>query len=403
MKSRIKAFIIKNWIVILIWFLAFLVRILASIFSKGYIHPDEHYQSIEIAYYEIFGEGYIPWEFVEGVRSWVYPGIVLLIFKVMIWIGVTNIEILLIFVRLFSACCSMITVITVYFLGKDLFDEKVGLVATIFVSFWFDFVFWSARTMSDSIAANFTLLGIFIIVHFLTKQKELDNLNKQILKNKIKMGLIPGFLAGLMFGLSFIFKFPAIILALPFGLWLLVKKKWSAMSFFIIGIGVMVLLQGIIDVFTWGAFLQSPIKFFNYNIFTGQNEIHGTSPFFAYPFLIFDAYGDFFILFLLFFVFGLNKEKNSLWLLFAILFFLLVFSFIGHKEYRFLLPIMPISVIFAAKGFLEYPKKIKRYNIRKGIFVFFCDLYFRMFFSKFILFQNISTTQSILPVSCLGL
>jgi len=389
MKSRIKSFIIKNWIIILIWFLAFVVRILASIFSKGFIHPDEHYQSIEIAYYEIYGEGYIPWEFEEGVRSWVYPGIVLLIFKLMIWIGVTNIETILIFVRLFSAFCSMITVITIYFLGKDLFDERVGLVATIFVSFWSDFVFWSVRTMTDSITMHFAILGIYIIVHYITKPKKTNLTEEQISKNKKIEGIVPGLLAGLMFGLSFIFKFPTIILAFPFGLWLLIKKKWSAVSFLVIGIGIMVVVQGIVDVFTWGSFLQSPIGYFNYNILTGQSENHGISPFFTYPVLMFDAYGDFFIIFLLFFFFGLNKEKKNLWFLFSALSFILVFSFIGHKEYRFILPVMPLLVIFAAKGFLEYPIKINHNNIRKGIFVFFtiftlgCSLgntfYFRTF------------------------
>jgi len=189
-------------------------------------------------------------------------------------------------------------------------------------------------------------------------------------KSKRKKGIIFGLLAGIMFGLSFIFKFPTVILALPFSLWLLIKKKWSAVSFLVIGIGTMVVIQGIIDVFTWGSFLHSPIGFLNYNIITGQNKKHGIAPFLSYPFLMFDNYGDFFLLFLLFFFFGLKKERKALWVLFSALSFLIVFSCIAHKEYRFILPIMPILVIFAAKGFLEYPKKIKRYNIRKGILTF---------------------------------
>ncbi|MHA1212327.1 MAG: phospholipid carrier-dependent glycosyltransferase [Candidatus Heimdallarchaeota archaeon] len=368
-RGKIKNFIQNNWIILLIWLLAVVVRILASAFSKGSMHPDEHYQSIEVVYYKIFGTGWIPWEFEEGVRSWVYPGIVYVIFKIMIFFGATNIETILIGVRLFSALCSMITVITAYYFGKLLFSRNVGIVATVFVSFWHDFIFWSTRTMTDSIAVNFVFLGAYFIVRYIVTSKRNNMISNDDRPKKRSEGILPGILSGFCFGLAFMFKFPTVILAFPLLIWLMVKKYWKASSFLIIGLGFMVIIQGIIDVFTWGTFLHSAWGYLDYNILSGQSAGHGVSPFLSYLPLMFDAYGEFFLLFLLFIALGVNNKKINLMVFFLAIFLIGVFSFIGHKEYRFILPAMPFLVLFAAKGFTKYPNFIKKANIKKGIYV----------------------------------
>ena len=167
--KKFKEFLRRNWIIILIWFVALVIRILAAVFSKGYIHPDEHYQSIEVAYKEVFGFGKIPWEFIDGARSWVYPYIVIVIFKIMIFFGASNIETILIGVRLFSGLMSMITVIVAYFFGKKLYSKFIGIIASGFVAIWFDFVFWSTRTMTDSIAMNFFFLAAYLVYCIIQK------------------------------------------------------------------------------------------------------------------------------------------------------------------------------------------------------------------------------------------
>ncbi|MHA1463195.1 MAG: hypothetical protein ACTSQ0_09030, partial [Candidatus Heimdallarchaeota archaeon] len=147
--ERVRNWMKDNWLVLVIWTLALVLRIISAILSKGYVHPDEHYQSIEVVYNEIFGIGVIPWEFIEGARSWFYPGIVYLIFKVMIAFGASSIESILIGVRLFSGILSMISVIVAYYFGKLLFGKEAGLFATFFIAIWYDFVFWATRTMTD--------------------------------------------------------------------------------------------------------------------------------------------------------------------------------------------------------------------------------------------------------------
>jgi 4-amino-4-deoxy-L-arabinose transferase-like glycosyltransferase len=362
--SKLKEKIKENYLLLLIWAGAFIVRILVAIFSKGFMHADEHFQSIEIAYKRVFGFGVIPWEFEEGVRSWFYPGIVTIIFKIMIFFGITDINTLMIGVRLFSVFCSMIPVVVSYFFAERLFNRNVGIVATIFISFWYDFIFWSARTIGDSLAMNFVFFGCFLVFLCLPRK----NCSQQE-KLTTKRLFLYSFFAGINFGIAFMFKFSSIVVVIPLVVWLFIYKKWKAVIFLSIGIFVILIAQGVLDQLTWGSFLHSPIEFFKYNIIEGKNAIYGSYPFVAYIALFFDVYSEYSVVFLMFLILGVSCSKKESVLLTTFFFYLLVFSFISHKEYRFILPVMPLLVIFAARGFLKYPKLIKKGSIKKPVLV----------------------------------
>ncbi|NPE08144.1 MAG: phospholipid carrier-dependent glycosyltransferase [Asgard group archaeon] len=369
--EKFKEFLRRNWIIILIWFVALVIRILAAVFSKGYIHPDEQYQSIEVAYNEIFGFGKLPWEFIEGARSWLYPYIVVVIFKIMIYFGATNIETILIGVRLFSGLMSMITVIVAYYFGKKLYSKFVGIIASGFVAIWFDFIFWSTRTMTDSIAMNFFFLAAYLV--YCSIQKGNKNSNK-IERKFFTKKILQSFFAGISVGLAFMFKFPVAAIGLPLFIWIIVHKKWKELAFFTGSIILLVIVQGLIDLATWGSFLHSAITFLDYNIISGGAASHGTHPFGSYAALLVDSYLEYFLIFLLFILIALQKDKKTLYLGSIVVFYLLIFTFIKHKEYRFILPIMFLLVLLAAKGFAKYPKFIHKANLRKGIYLFFIIL-----------------------------
>ncbi|MCE7744840.1 MAG: phospholipid carrier-dependent glycosyltransferase [Candidatus Heimdallarchaeota archaeon] len=369
--EKLKEFLRRNWIIILIWFAALVIRILAAIFSKGYIHPDEQYQSIEVAYNEVFGFGKLPWEFIDGARSWLYPYIVVGIFKTMIFFGASNIETILIGVRLFSGLMSMITVVVAYFFGKKLFSKFVGIIASGFVAIWFDFVFWSTRTMTDSIAMNFFFLAAYLVYCII--QKENEN-TKKIEKKFFTKKTFQSFFAGISVGLAFMFKFPVAAIGLPLFIWIIVHKKWKELAFFTGAIILLVIVQGLIDLATWGSFLHSAITFLDYNIFSGGAASHGVDPFGTYAALLVDQYLEYFIIFLLFIIIALQKDKKTLYLGSIIVFYLLIFTIIQHKEYRFILPITSLLVLLAAKGFTKYPRFIRKANLRKGIYTFFIIL-----------------------------
>lgn len=363
--GSLKRFIKNNWIVLLIWLFALTIRIVISIISKGYTHPDEYYQSIEIAYEKVFGIGRIPWEFEEGIRSWVYPGIIIGIFKLMLFLGASNFETLIIGVRLFSAFCSMISVVVSYYFAKYLFDKQTGIIATIFVSFWHDFIFWSGRAMGDSIAMNFVFLGCFLTFLCFPKKRKSGEIEEIEQKKRLLFSLF----AGINFGIAFMFKFGSIVVVIPFFIGLLLYKKWKEQLMLLGSISFVIIIQGIIDQFTWGSFLHSAIEYLKFNIIEGSSSRFGVTPFLSYFAFIFDAYGEYLLLYVMFIILGINFSKRNTILISTFFFYFLVFSFIGHKEYRFLLPVMPILVLFAAKGFGKYPTIIKKGSIKKPALV----------------------------------
>lgn len=365
-REKVRNWVKDNWLILFIWTLALALRIISAILSKGYIHADEHYQSIEVVYNEIFGIGIIPWEFTEGVRSWFYPGIVYLIFKVMIAFGATSIESILISVRLFSGILSMISVIVAYYFGKLLFSKEAGLFATFFIAIWYDFIFWATRTMTDGLAMNFVFLATYLIYKAVNATK---NNNTETKKQK-RQSVGNYIFAGLSIGVTFMFKFPTAIIAIPLLIYLVLKKKWAGVFTFSLSILFMVIIQGLLDLFTWGTFLYSPVVFLQYNIISNSSVIHGTSPFYAYLGLFAYTYSFFAVMYLLYLVIGANKNEKTFFLIATSLFFVLIFSFIGHKEYRFILPILPLLVLLAANGMNEYPQFIKKKNLRKSAHVF---------------------------------
>lgn len=355
----------KNWLIYFIWILALVLRVIAAILSKGYVHPDEHYQSIEVVYEKIFGLGFIPWEFEEGARSWVYPGIVFIIFKLFLALGITNIENILIGVRLFSGLLSMIPVILSYYLGKIFFDKKTGLFGSFFIAIWYEFIFWATRTMSDSLAMNFLFVSVFFSMMSAKKQPE-----KKVKENQkfLTKDILWGFLAGIFLGLAFMFKFSVLIIGLPIFALFLAKKKWKVIVFFIFGTIIIIICQGLIDLFTWGSFLHSSIEFFKYNIISSESAVHGEEHFLSYIAFFAYYFSSYALLYLLFIVIGTEKEWKSIFLLTTSIFFVLVFSFITHKEWRFILPILPLLSIVVVRGMVKFPKFINKKELQHGIF-----------------------------------
>ena len=70
---------------------AFLLRLPAVFFSRGYDFLDHQFQYVDPAYHIAFdGSWYRYHDYVQGLRSWVYPGILAVIFKAVASVGITE-------------------------------------------------------------------------------------------------------------------------------------------------------------------------------------------------------------------------------------------------------------------------------------------------------------------------
>src|SRR5579872_5069734 len=60
---------------------ALAIRLIVAFESPNIAHPDQIFQVLEQAHRLAYGYGVVPWEFREGVRSWILPGLFAFIFK----------------------------------------------------------------------------------------------------------------------------------------------------------------------------------------------------------------------------------------------------------------------------------------------------------------------------------
>ncbi|HMC94016.1 MAG TPA: mannosyltransferase, partial [Polyangia bacterium] len=87
-------------IVAVVLLLAAIPRVWAAIGDQGMLWPDEIYQSVEQAHRLAFGYGFVPWEFQDGARSWLFPGVLGLFWKLGMLVGIGSEPVLLLLTRL---------------------------------------------------------------------------------------------------------------------------------------------------------------------------------------------------------------------------------------------------------------------------------------------------------------
>jgi phosphatidylinositol glycan class B len=374
--------ITKKLPLIVILIVSMIIRFVAAWFSEGFVHPDEVFQSIEMAHFWIYGEygngNTIPWEFDEiheygGARSWFFVIILVAIFRFMLLLGATDPLVLFFIARFTLAMFSMMTVIIAYLFGKEIFDERVGLVSAFLCGIWWFFPFWASRTMTDSISSDLLFLSIFLIYKSFK------------MGNKIKKRFLYTFFSGIVLGIAFMLRFPSGLMGLPLFIFLLIQaiieirsdRKASGdksfkkiMSYLMPVIGftfggiLMILTQGILDLVTWGDFLQSPINFFMYNIVEGSSAAHGVAPWYQYFRGFFTDFGLYYLpILLVFFIIGLSfkeKLKTKGFIGTLIIFWIVLFSAIAHKEFRFIFIVLPLIFIFTANGILKFVNLIEK-------------------------------------------
>ena len=97
----------KNWQ----FFFAFVwIRLIMAVLSKSYHHPDETYQSVEVAHYLIFGRGYLTWEWTTKypIRSYLHPLMFAGLFGMLKVLNLDSTEYVILLPRMFQGLISAV-------------------------------------------------------------------------------------------------------------------------------------------------------------------------------------------------------------------------------------------------------------------------------------------------------
>ena len=360
--------------------LGWILRVFLAINTGGMVHPDEIYQSLEIAHDMKYGYGYIPWEFrvpstpeEDGAaRSYLFPLLFYYIFELSDVFGIPfQISGTLTVVRIFSATyCTLLIPIMYYFSKEFLPSQKSPHIFSLFVAFlvtfWFQFPHFGIRTITNSFVTPLIFGALFL--HLKVTKRRDDFSSPRV--------FLFEFSAGGLLGLACSLRMDSVVFIAPF--FLLRHRNTLTMIvqyiFLGVGFGVMFFIQGLTDLYFFGTFLASPINWFIFNILEGKSSIFGVQPFDYYfkRILTHPFYAINFILLVAMLIYRIQTALHkfsgkihdewffaTLELLIWILMSLVVLSLVEHKEERFIFSLFPLFMILLAAGLKEYTLILK--------------------------------------------
>lgn len=320
---KMKAYLEKNGSIVIT-----IIYFLTVIFSVGYYHFDEHFQLIEFAGYKLGfnAADYLPWEFHDKMRAAIQPFIVYVVSKLFLFFNCYNPFHITFILRLLSAILAAYSTIVFTDTFKHQITNIKNRKAFIALSFllWFA-VFHKVRFSSENWSAC-----IFVI--------SLSLFFKPNIKSNSNLIFI-----GFLLGLSFMIKFQIGFCIFGFICWLFFvqKSKIKEIVFIITGLLLAVAVSFTIDYWFYSQVVFTPWNYLQQVLFAKYRGSFDSEPWWYFfsetfnraipPFSIF-IIGSFFVLFLL------NRKSVFSWVIFP---FLFIHFFIGHKEIRFLFPIIP--------------------------------------------------------------
>ena len=345
-----------------------LLIVITAWFSMGYHHPDEHYQIWEFAKYKL-GESPLddlPWEFKEQMRPGLQPFIAFCTIIGTRFLGIIDPFAQVFVLRLLTG----LMVFGLYWkwcdaLAPTLRDQGRFLRLCL-VLFWM-FPYLNVRFSSENMSALAFLGGLLLIF---PKPDEKSN------------GRL--FVAGMLLCTSFFFRYQIAFAGLGIGAWLLFQEKIALRSWFALICGAIVALIPCFfaDYWMYGRWVFAPYNYFAQNIVQDKAAGFGVSPWWWYfkelPITLMPPASLF-----LFWFLGLGIRKNPrhvfVWCLVP---FVIGHSLIGHKEARFMFPLIFPIFYLAAHGWDHYMAqkslpKWANYVFKFAVFVNLAVLGFR--------------------------
>lgn len=306
---------------------AFLLRLGLWFALPNVTHNDENMQIFEQAYRLLTGRGLVPWEYQLGARSWLLPGVVAPVMALPLEIS-NRPEFMIGFVHGVAALGSCAIIWAAFRLARP-----QGLAPAL----------WAAGL--NAVWGENLYFGPHLVV---------DNPAAVLLIVALAVGLSIGderpyrgrwALAGLLFGLDFVVRVqlgPAIAVAI-FGLCGLRMARLIPLS---LGFAVPLLALGVVDWISWGVPFGSVYTYVLANS-AGVSQAYGVEPWWYYLWYQLRGWNI-----------GLPLLAATLWLGAARLrlpalvaaVVLLTFNLVGHKEYRFIYPAIPLLITLAGIG-----------------------------------------------------
>jgi hypothetical protein len=308
--------------------IAMVLRVGVAIYSPSIEYPDEIFESLEPAHRLAYGYGVVSWEWTMGVRSWVFPAFLAGVMRATAWMGQGSRG----YLDAIIVVLSLISLTTVWFgfaWCRRADSEPSALLAAGACAIWAPLIYFAPKAFNEVLAGNLFLPGLYLGIYGGG--------------SRARKWL---FLAGLFCGLAMSLRIqlaPAAVFAVLY----FCRSEWrSKVPPLLAGLLLPVAVFGLVDAFTWSYPFQSFFRYFWVNIVVGKSSFYGIRPWYWYLSFLVKYLGPL----LLLAVAGVRRSPLLGWVTLVIV---ATHSLIGHKEGRFLYPVIPILITLAALGFVE--------------------------------------------------
>ena len=323
---------------------------LTAVNSTGYHHPDEHYQIIEFAGLKD-GWNYdfdLTWEYDAQIRPALQPMIALCVFKLLGLFGVNDPFHLMLGLRILTAILALfcITFFIRHFRAK--------LKPEYFTVFLFlSLLLWFLPAINVRFSSE-TWAGLMLMPAIVFLDRE---------TGKSPSGYL---LAGILLGLSLEFRFQMGIAIFSLLLWLVLIKKEKLLHVMYVFVGGTLVVAGctLLDCWYYNDIIIVPWNYFKSNIIDGIASNFGVSPWYYYlseivtrPIPLLGI-----LIFISIVLCCFVGHKNIV--VWCIVPFIVIHSFIPHKELRFLFPIVNFIPLIVVMAFQYVLTKWKFNDIR---------------------------------------
>ncbi|KAL5490343.1 GPI10 [Sanghuangporus weigelae] len=319
-------------------------RILIAFSTRTFFQPDEFFQSLEIAHRAVFGFGHLTWEWTTSppIRSVFFPSLYIPVYWLLKVTGLDKGKLLIIAPKILQGAIASITDISTRELARQLLGDRYVDTAYFLSLTSFFHILALSRTLSNSVETSLTTAALcFWPWHSLDDHRRLR-------------------LAFALAAISCLVRPTSAVLWAFLAVELCLRsrsnKKCLEVLFFS-GIVTALIAAGfliIIDSLYFGRVTFTPLNFVRTNL-SSVSLFYGQAPWHYYltqglPILLNVC--------LLSFVFGsydiFNRGlRHQRTLLALIIWTIFIYSLLGHKEWRFLHPILPVMIILSAKSLVD--------------------------------------------------
>ncbi|KAA8595598.1 hypothetical protein FQN60_010889 [Etheostoma spectabile] len=285
--------------------------------------PDEYWQSLEVSH-RIVTYGYLTWEWRAGIRGFTYPLFFACIYKILYFMNYDSIWLPRIIQALFAAFAD----VKFFFLIRKLESPDVAQW-TFFCHMcsWFSW-YCCTRTLTNSMETTITCLALF---YFPLPGSKTHS-------SKIYLTLVA--LAVIVRPTALIVWFPLLM----YHFWQ-EDNKLRLITYNFIPIGALaVVISTAIDCIFYEKWTMVQFNFLKFNVFNSVADFYGSHPwhwYFTQGFAV--VIGPHLLLFLHGCSLAFKRYKI---LLAVVIWTVVVYSLLPHKEFRFIYPVLPFCMIF---------------------------------------------------------